>query len=129
MPDGHGVLLHVVVDGQIRRLVHLSGLQYQHLWTNQNQAFGSAGHTAGDTVMVCVSRSDAQGHESKPARTYGEADGGHVLVGGLHQDVHPEVHQLLLRGGLLPGRLLEMLVDQDSLHQRAQVPGVRTDPR
>lgn len=31
MPDGDSVLLHIVVYGQVRRLIDFRGLQYQHL--------------------------------------------------------------------------------------------------
>lgn len=54
--------------------------------------------------------------------TYRKSDRGDVFLGGLHQKVHPEVHQLLLGRRLLHAGFLKLLVDQDGLHQRAQVP-------
>lgn len=54
--------------------------------------------------------------------TYGKSDRGDVFFGGLHQKVHPEVHQFLLGGWLLHARFLKLLVDQYGLHQRAQIP-------
>lgn len=54
--------------------------------------------------------------------TYRKSDGGDVFLSGLHQKVHPEVHQLLLGCRLLHAGFLKLLVDQDGLHQRAQVP-------
>lgn len=57
--------------------------------------------------------------------TYRESDGGHVSLGGLHQKVHPEVHQLLFGRRLLRAGLVELLVDQNRLHQRAQIPGTQ----
>lgn len=54
--------------------------------------------------------------------TYWKSDGGDVSLGRLHQEVHPEVHQLLFVGRLLHSSLIKVLVDQDGLHQRAQIP-------
>lgn len=56
------------------------------------------------------------------AAAYGKSDRADVCLGGLHQEVHPEVHQFLLGGRLLHARLIEMLVDQNGLHQGVQIP-------
>lgn len=53
---------------------------------------------------------------------YRKSDRGDVFLGGLHQKVHPEVHQLLLGCWLLHARFVKLLVDQNCLHQRAQIP-------
>lgn len=53
---------------------------------------------------------------------YWESDRGHVSLGGLHQEVHPEVHQLLFGPRLLRASFVEVLVDQERLHQRVQIP-------
>lgn len=54
--------------------------------------------------------------------THRKSDRGDFFLGGLHQEVHPKVHQFLLGRRLLNAGFVKLLVDQDGLHQRAQVP-------
>lgn len=53
---------------------------------------------------------------------YRKSDRSDVFIGGLHQKVHPEVHQLLLGCRLLHARFIKLLVDQNCLHQGTQIP-------
>lgn len=54
-------------------------------------------------MLICVS--------------YRKSNRGDIFFGCLHQEVHPKVHQLLFVGGLLYAGLVEVLKDQDGLHQ------------
>ena len=126
VPDGHRVVVHVFVYGQIWRLVNFSGLQYQHLEKRDMCCILYC--WPGLICLICSNISNprhwalAASYDSLAGVTYRKSNRGDVFFGSLHQEVHPEVHQFLLGRRLLGSGLLKLLVDQDGLHDRAQIP-------
>lgn len=114
MPDGDVLLLRLVVDGHIRGLVNLSGLQNQHL-----------GHTKTKEPKIQQARrleSRQNPTERRAAFVYRKAQPLGGSLRGFHDDVHPEVESLPL-WRMFHRLLLEPQDQLQVLHHRPQIPG------
>lgn len=54
--------------------------------------------------------------------TYRKPNDSHICLCGLHQKIHPEVHQLLFGHRLLCSQFHKMLIYQNCLYDRLEVP-------
>lgn len=113
VPDGDIFLLGLIVNGDVGGLVNFSWLQNQHLqhrerkWPSDQDAHS---HRALRLVGV---------HADERAYREAQAVGG--ALGGLHDNVHPEV-EFLPKGRMFHRLLLKPLDQVQVLHNGSQVP-------
>lgn len=120
VPDGDVFLLGLIVNGDVGGLVNFRRLQNQHLRHRERVNVADQDARSRRALRLVGAPVDE--------RAYREAQAVGGSLGGLHDNVHPEV-ELLPQGRMLHRLLLKPLDQVQILHNGSQVPEGESRPK